>query len=404
MNQMNKKMKILIATDSYLPTVNGVVTSIVNLEKALLAEGHDVRILTLAQKKEAVRSASENVYFIPSMSAEAIYPDARVLRSFARSQVQEIVEWGPAIIHTQSEFSTFTVAHRIAKYLNIPLVHTYHTVYEDYTHYFSPSKRVGKKAVRKFSDFVLNKTDAVIAPTEKVRELLENYGVETPIYTIPTGIDLSSFQNYLSVKEKREMRKKWGVPEEGMVLLFLGRLAKEKNIEELIRFAQAASCPWTLVIAGDGPDRSRLEELAFSTGSREKIRFLGMVPHKEVREVYHLADLYVSGSTSETQGLTYIEAMASGLPPLCRKDDCLNDLVIPGENGFLYENEQEFIQDLHWLFKNPQDFEKMSKAAEKKAAEFSSKTFGEHVMALYRQTIREYDRERADESEQFYPF
>lgn len=404
MNQKEKKMKILITTDTYLPTVNGVVTSIINLENELVKQGHDVRILTLAQKRDTVKTAKENVYFIPSMSAEAIYPDARVLRSFARTQVQEIVEWEPDIIHTQAEFSTFTVAHRIAKYLNIPIVHTYHTVYEDYTHYFSPSKRVGKKAVQKFSDFVLNKTDAVIAPTEKVRLLLEEYGVETPIYTIPTGIDLSSFKNSLSPDEMKAAREAWHLPGDQLILLFLGRLAKEKNVEELIGFAAASACDWILLIAGDGPDRPRLEELAAEYGVMEKVRFLGMIPHRNVQEIYRLADLYVSGSTSETQGLTYIEAMASGLPPLCRMDDCLIDLVVPSENGFLYETKEEFLKDLEWVAYHPEEYKRMSAAARIKAEEFSSETFADRVLSLYQRVLNEYDRERTNEKEQYYPF
>src|SRR5699024_8652635 len=333
------------------------------------------------------------------------YPEARILRSFAREQVQKIIEWHPDIIHSQSEFSTFTIAHRIAKHLEIPMVHTYHTVYEDYTHYFSPSRRVGKTAVRKFSDFILNKTNAVIAPTEKVRHLLEEYGVEAPIYTIPTGINLSSFQKASPSENLNKLRKAWNIPQDSFVLLFLGRLAKEKNIEELIRCTAAfLNDNVILLIAGDGPDRARLEQLAEDAQVSEKIRFAGMVPHQQVHDVYQLADVYVSASTSETQGLTYIEAMASGLPVLCREDDCVSDLMMSGKNGFLFENQAQFKKNLQMMMENRDILQKMSEAAQRASENFSSDIFSERILAVYGMVINEYEAEKSNSKGNMFPF
>lgn len=392
-------MKILITTDSYLPTINGVVTSILNLENELLKRGHDVRILTLKQSEPWLTTKS-NVYMIPSISAEMIYPDARILRSFAKMEAKKIIQWQPDIIHSQSEFSTFTIAHRLAKELHIPLVHTYHTVYEDYTHYFSPSKRVGKKAVQKFSDFVLGKTNGIIAPTEKVRHLLEAYGIEKPIYTIPTGVNLSSFHAAPSLLERMQLRKEWDIPENTFVMLFLGRLAKEKNVEELIRFLSTVpDKDVMLAIAGDGPNREELQRLSEYYGTNDRIRFLGMFPHDEVAEVYHLADVFVSASTSETQGLTYVEAQASGLPVICRDDECLRDLVISGQNGYIYETREEFADALHTLKEDAQKKEKMKKAAQEMANEFSSEVFGERILEMYQRVREKFDDEEENNKE-----
>ena len=156
-------LKVLITTDWYAPVVNGVVTSVLNLEKFLRELGHEVKVLTLSER---IRShKTENVYYVKSMPAP-VYPEARV--GFIKHRYyKEIVEWGPDIIHSQCEFSTYVMAQIIAHKLSIPVVHTYHTVYEDYTHYFSPSKKYGKMAVSVLTKTLMNHTDKVIVPTEE---------------------------------------------------------------------------------------------------------------------------------------------------------------------------------------------------------------------------------------------
>ena len=161
-------MKVLITTDFYKPNTNGVVRSVMTLKSALEEQGHEVRVLTLNQTG-IVRE--NDVYILRSISAGKIYPNARIMFGMCRSVVNKIVKWKPDIIHSQCEFSTFFFANRIAKKLRIPLVHTYHTVYEDYTHYFSPSHTIGKEIVETLSRKILKHTQAIIAPTEKVKDI-----------------------------------------------------------------------------------------------------------------------------------------------------------------------------------------------------------------------------------------
>ena len=185
-------MKILITTDWYTPAVNGVVTSVKNLRRELEARGHEVRILTLSPD---LRSDSwAGVTRLGSIGAGRIYPGARLRTALAGRWVRELVEWGPDVVHSQCEFSTFFLARRIAEELNVPLIHTYHTVYEDYTHYFSPSVRWGRRAAAVFSRWITGQTDCVIAPTGKVRRLLLGYQVDRPVLVIPSGIDLRRFR------------------------------------------------------------------------------------------------------------------------------------------------------------------------------------------------------------------
>ena len=136
-------MKILITTDWYIPAVNGVVTSVKNLRRGLEARGHEVRILTLSQSTQSWEE--EGVTCLGSVPVGLVYPGARLRTTLVRRWVKELAEWGPDVIHSQCEFSTFFLARRLAEHLGVPLVHTYHTVYEDYTHYFSPSVRLGRR-------------------------------------------------------------------------------------------------------------------------------------------------------------------------------------------------------------------------------------------------------------------
>lgn len=186
-------MKILITTDWYVPIINGVVTSVLNLQRELMLRGHDVRVLTLSQTTRSFKS--DGVIYIGSVGAGKLYPGARIKTAFFGSFVQDIVKWRPDVVHSQCEFSTFLIARRIAKKLDIPVIHTYHTVYEDYTHYFSPNKTWGRCMVKFLSRWIIRRTVCVIAPTEKVRTILNGYGIDRDIRVIPTGIDLSRFRS-----------------------------------------------------------------------------------------------------------------------------------------------------------------------------------------------------------------
>jgi 1,2-diacylglycerol 3-alpha-glucosyltransferase len=384
-----RNMKILITTELYKPAINGVVTSVVTLKEQLESMGHEVKVLTLAKKHTV---PSEDVYAAPSYSVGKIYPGARFALSSDEEIIEAILSWEPDIIHTQCEFSTFRMAKKIAKERNIPIVHTYHTVYEDYTHYFSPRKTWGKKIVSVFSKRVLKNTDAVIVPTQKVRHLLEDYGVTQPIHVIPTGIHLEKFDATLSTQEKVALRKKFGIPTSNHLLVAVGRLAKEKNLDEILQYMAYIKDPsLSLLIAGDGPHREKLEEFVQENGLSKTVHFAGMIDPNEVNTYYQLADVFVSASTSETQGLTYVEAMASGLPVLCRKDECLNGVLIEGENGYSYQSFTQFEERLYSLLLDAHLRNKLADQAKHFAHEnYSSQRFAEKVEDIYNDVLHPF--------------
>ena len=378
-------MKILLASDWYEPAVNGVVASVLNLRRGLIAQGHDVRILTLSGNRKSYKR--DGVYFVGSVRADVVYPGARVRVRYARKPLMEIIDWKPDIIHTNSEFSTFLLARKIALKLNVPLVHTYHTVYEDYTHYFFPSRRIGNKIVRQFSRTIAGKTSAIIVPTEKVRKMLRGYGIATPIEVVPSGIDLERFAGSEAARE--ELRARYKIPEDHTVLVSVGRLAKEKNHEELFRFLKKCQGEKiTFVLVGDGPYREELEQIVEQLDMKSQVIFTGMIPPSEVGSYYSVGDLFISASVSETQGLTYIEALSCGVPLLCRKDDCLKDVIVEGENGWTFTGEKDFARKLQSFIEDRDNWPEYREKARASSDKFSIPTFAKSVSKVYEGRIR----------------
>ena len=376
-------MKILITTDWYSPAVNGVVTSVLNLRRELELRGHEVRVLTLSQDLHS--SVQDGVTRIGSVAAGLVYPGVRLRTALAGRWVRELVEWGPDVVHSQCEFSTFFLARRIAEELNVPLIHTYHTVYEDYTHYFSPSVRLGRRAVAALSRWVAVRTDCMIAPTGKVRTLLQGYGVRTPVFVVPSGIDLRRFQRPPVPGCRASLLAALDIPRENLVLVSVGRLAAEKNLDELLRFRAAmGDQAVTLLLVGDGPYRAQLEREAADLGLRApQVVFAGMVPPQQVAEWYQLGDLFVSASSSETQGLTYVEALAAGVPALCRADPCLSGVIRDGENGWQFRDFSDFMSKLETFRAHPELRRALSEQAAASARDYSAEEFARRVEGIY---------------------
>lgn len=379
-------MKVLITTDYYSPAVNGVVTSVSNLKEGLERDGHEVRILTLSPDTHT--HIWDNVYYIGSMNVNWVYPNTRFKLLPAHRLVKELIEWHPDVVHSQCEFSTYSYARKISAECNAPLIHTYHTVYEDYTHYFCPFRGLGRAMVAKFSRHILNHTDCVIAPSAKVSNLLHDYRVATPTEVVPTGIDIDKFAAIPSSDWIETKRKMYGLTDNTLTLLFIGRLAKEKNVGELLDILKDnPSLPVKLLIVGDGPARNELEEKCDVPELRDRVVFTGMVSPSEVNFYYHLGDMFVNASTSETQGLTYIEAMAAGLPLLCRKDACLDGIVTDGETGWQFKNVRDFVNAVNEVYHDSELRRVMAWNARFASRSFSKAAFTNKVENIYRHCL-----------------
>lgn len=269
-------MKILITTDWYKPVINGVVTSVLNLTEQLESRGHEVKVLTLSRNCHSYKEG--NVIYAGSVGMGKIYPQARVkIPVVAKEYMEELMQWHPDLIHSQCEFSTFFLAKKITGELNIPIVHTYHTVYEDYTHYFSPQKAWGRSLVQMMTRKLSVQVDAMIAPSEKIEHILNGYQVSCPVDVVPSGIDTEKYKKRIGDGSREALREKYGIGKGEMVLVYVGRMAKEKNIEELLWYQKSVQDNVKLVLVGDGPCRETLEMKAKEYGVEKSVIFTGMV-------------------------------------------------------------------------------------------------------------------------------
>ena len=389
-------MNIGLFTETYYPEINGVATSVYMLKNELERLGHNVYVFTTTTP--GAPKVEHNVFRVPSIPCVLI-TERRVGMFYQHRLASVIKKLNLDVIHTHTEFSLGIFGRIMAKELHIPLVHTYHTIYEDYTHYITHSKMLDSRAktfMRMFSKACCNTVEQVIVPTDKTKELLEHYNVRKRINVVPTGIDLHKFDPTLyDASEIAKLRKSYGIGEDEKVLLYLGRISPEKNIIELLqampRFVKEHK-DVRFVIVGSGPDQNRLEQFVKEQGLEQQVIFTGSQPWDIIGKFYQMGDVFVSASNSETQGLTYIEAMAAGLPVVARKDKCLEDILTPGLNGYTFCTQEEFIDGLnHVLYDNlGVDFSAESIC---KVQKYSSEQFAYNVLQVY-ENILELDRIR----------
>lgn len=378
-------LKVGIFTDTYFPQVNGVATSTATLKKNLEELGHKVYVFTttnpLADHNET------RTYRVPSIS---VVSDHRLAMFYRRRLAAEIKSLNLDVIHTHTEFSLGIFGRLVAKKFKIPLVHTYHTIYEDYTHYIIKSKRfnsVSKEIARKISKKFCNTSDELIVPTLKVKGLLNSYGVIKEMSIIPTGIALHRFDAQdTKQSQTQSLRIQLGIKDNEKVILYLGRVAKEKNIQELLSHLQTylkEKKDIKFVLVGGGPEKSNLEILAKQYELEDHVIFVGEVPWEQVMDYYRMGDLFVSASQSETQGITYIEALASGLPVVAKADPCLEGVVENAINGYTFDDKDSFLRALDTVLDDPQYQKQLSQNATQSVEKFSEAVFAKNVEALY---------------------
>ena len=383
-------MKILITTDVFIK-VDGVSTSVRNLFYGLIELGHDVRLLTLSN--DGKNHKDNTFYYVKSAPLDMVYKGIRMPLSYNNKYIKEIIKWKPDIIHSQCEVFTYQYALKIAKKTGAPIVHTYHTMYDDYVGYVIPFKRLGRWIIKKLTKVRLKEAGVLVVPTHKVEKALLDYGLKNEIQVIPSGISLEQHKERISPQERLEVRRSMGIMDDEVVLITLGRLAPEKNVDEVIKFF-ANECKLDnklrYMIVGDGPSKHELEMLVKELNLQDKIIFTGMVEPKEVHLFYQLGDIFVSSSTSETQGLTYVEAMANGLPLLCRYDDCLEGVLKEGENGYFYSDGQAFSVGLLKL-KDKAERKRVGDNSLKISSLYDKSQFGNALEKVYKQIIKKSD-------------
>ncbi len=393
-------MRIGLFTDTYPPFINGVSTSVYMLKKALEKKGHQVFVVTLNNESFHYKfDEDDTVIRIPGLPI-GIY-DYRVTSVYPLKAMNIIRKWKLDVIHSHTEFSVGTFARFVSRQYNIPLVHTYHTLYEDYVYYITkgyfdkPSKKIVEYLTKFYCDGTANE---LIVPTKKIYDLFrEKYNVDKNIYVIPTGIEIERFYTEnIKDKDVDAVRKKIGLAENSFNIVFVGRLAKEKNVDLLLQGQKdiiAKNKNVNLIIIGDGPDMEEYKETAKKYGIDGNTYFVGKVPWEEIPKYYHVADVFATASTSETQGLTVIEAMAASVAPICIDDESFRNTVVDKLNGRIFKEEKEYVDIILNLAKNEKELANLQKQARLNAEIHSSKYYGERVADVYKHAIehKKYD-------------
>lgn len=387
-------MRIGLFTDTYPPYINGVSTSVYMLKEALEKKGHQVYVVTV--NNELTKYKFENrgkIVRIPGIPT-GIY-DYRLTGIYPLKALKIIKKWKLDIIHSHTEFGVGTFARIIAKQLGIPLVHTYHTMYEDYIHYITKGyfNRSSKKIVEYLTLFYCDKTtNELIVPTKKTYDLFKKkYGVEKNIHIIPTGIEIERFyKENIPTKKVKDLKTKVGIEKDDFIITFVGRIAKEKNIDFLIdshKDLVKKHKNIKLIIIGDGPElpvfKKKVERLKLT----DNIVFTGKVPWEEVPLYYQLSSVFSTASTTETQGLTVIEAMAGGITPVCIDDESFRNVIVDGLNGRIFKTKRSYKSIILDLYNDKTTLKKMAKQARLNAEIHSSKHYAERVLDVYKHAI-----------------
>lgn len=390
-------MRVGLFTDAYLPDINGVVSSVATLKKALEDLGHTVFVIS--NHKGTKISFEDHILRLPGLEVKKFYgyKMSSPLQFRADAYIEKM---DLDVVHIQTEAGIGMYGRQMAKKLHIPIVYTYHTLYEDYTHYINPLdfdsiEKLGKSFVRTMSRVLANGSQAVIAPSEKTKQALIQYGVIAPIYIVPTGLDLSEYDRKNLDEEKiQSIRNEFGFTKDDHVVVFVGRIAKEKAIEIPIEAVSLSKDEHLrLVIVGGGTDMNYYQEYAKKLGVSDRVYFTGKIDKSQIAYYYAAFDCFVSASLSETQGMTYIEALASGLLVFGRRDEVLKDLIDEGKSGYYFDDAKELEEKWNDFFsRSIEERNDLREYCVSKTALYTEDMFAHKALSVYSQAIDDYSK------------
>lgn len=396
-------MRVGILTESYPPLVNGVSTSILMLEHALTKLGHEVFIITVSDnKKDYVLENNGHILRLPSVNLANCY-DYKMTSVYPIKAVNMIKKMNLDVIHSNVEFTVGIFARVVSEQLSIPLVHTYHTNWEDYTHYITKNKKIlddiCKKLLKYLVVFFEDKTvTELIVPSNKIYNLFKDkYKFTKNIHIIQTGIETSKFyKENFNQKDINSLKKKLGIKKKDFVVMTVSRLAKEKSVDRIINNHKELVKKYSnmkLLIVGDGPDIDKLKDEAKSLGVSDSVIFTGKVPLNDIPIYYQLGNVFVTASKSETQGLTVVEAISSSLPVVAVKDDSFVNSVIEDFNGFVFTDDEKYINSISKLYEDKDLYNRLSNQSRLLSADFSSEYFALKVLKVYETAIENYKKD-----------
>ena len=384
-------MQIGVFTDSYLPYTSGVVRSIETFTQELRKLGHRVYIFAPRYPHYMNKDSQheeEGVFRFASIPAPT-NREFTLAVPFSWRFKPAIEKLHLDIIHVHSPFLLGRLGARYARKKGIPLVFTFHTLYDHYLHYVPFSQNITKEITQKLCSDFCNNCDQIIVPTSIVGDYIKKFGVSCQVKKLPTGINFDDYAN----PNAKWLRKKYHIPDEQKILLFVGRLGKEKNVSFLISCFNKIHnlLPEThLVLVGGGPEEQELKKTIAEMNITDKVTFTGTLSKPDVINCYFGADLFVFSSVTETQGLVIVEAKAGGLPVVAVNAFGPSEMVVDGEDGFLTDLcEADFVDKVLLLLKDEQLRITMGKKARINAEEISSRNCALKLLETYDSLIRD---------------
>jgi len=392
-------MKILMMTNTYAPMVGGIEESIRSFSTEFIKLGHEVIIV--APETEGMPADEKGVVRLPAF--QNVYNTNFSVALPISSLLTELMEtFKPDIVHSNHPFWMGNIALRLCSTYQLPLVFTYHTMFEQHMHYLpTQNEKIKRFMVELFIGYA-NLANQVIAPSESVRDILVQGGVKTPIEVVPTGINLKRFGSGAG----ELIRKRFNIPAQARVIGHLGRLAEEKNIEYLCRCIAAylkKEPNAHFLVAGTGPLEDKIKNIFNEQGALQRLHLAGVVHGQDLIDCYHAMDVFAFSSLSETQGIVLIEAMAAGVPVVAVDAPGVREVVKDGYNGRLLfqESRDNFVEALSWCLNQPSaEFQKLKQNARETTKEFSIELCAPKMLKVYQEIrLKEYvSPERKDSS------
>jgi 1,2-diacylglycerol 3-alpha-glucosyltransferase len=391
-------MKIAIFTETYLPFINGVVTHIQTLRAGLIAAGHQVLIVTLDPSAYQAYQ-SQGILYCPAIPLKKIYGYG-IANPLNLQRLHLLQQFDPDIIHLHTEFTMGLFAIFAAKRLKKPIVYTLHTMYDDYLFYVLPSSlpsfdRMAKSVARTYIGKVARQATQIIGPSVKVVEYLRWCGIKKPINIVPNTVNLAAFA---PTPIATSLRHQWGLAPQDTALIFVGRLGKEKSIDLLLtyfwqHFAHHSAVK--LFLIGDGPEKSSLESQIKKWRAGQQIKLLGKFNPAQMTQVYRASNLFVSTSVSEMNSMALLEATASGLYAIVRKDAHLPQQVALGVTGDTFATSAEFAAHVqHYLSLTPSAKIKIRHQVATAAQCYGQPEFTAATLRVYQRAIDFFSNKR----------
>ena len=386
-------MKILYLSDVYFPRVNGVSTSIRTFVTQLQQMGHEVHLL--APDYQAIgETPPADEYWINRIPARRIFfdPEDRLMRyGEALAQLQALRREDYDLVHIHTPFVAHYLGVRLAQLLDVPCVATYHTFFEDYLHHYLPwiPRPFARGLARQISRRQCNAVDGIIAPSQPLLDVLRRYGVDTPAEVVATGLPATRFER----ADGALFRVRYGIAPERPVMLYLGRVAFEKNIDFLLRMTAELRRKLPdvlLLIAGEGPAQSSLRQRSIEMSLQDNVRFIGYLNRDtDLNACYRAADLFVFSSLSETQGLVLLEAMAQAVPVVAIAELGTRSILVEGEGASIAPCDEYIFADKAYELLDDADLRQRLGAAGRRyvSTHWTAKAQAERMLDFYRQVL-----------------